>query len=167
MSDWLPTLLHFADFDLHTLPDDMKGVDQYEMLVSNAATEDVYATRKEIIYQDIEAYRWLWHIPSNFVTRTCRYEDFKIRMHGTGTGESSEDYALFNLKEDESEKTDLSSSNPEKRDELYQRLLAALTDREPYETILDTETHSGKQVNQTIINGQQVATLKLNWCEAI
>jgi len=57
MSDWLPTLLHFTGFDLKTLPGDMNGIDQYEPLVSKKPRANIYATRKEIIYQDNEAYR--------------------------------------------------------------------------------------------------------------
>jgi len=57
MSDWLPTLLHFAGYDLNLLPKNVQGIDQYDTLVGR-----VKSMRKEIVYEEYDAYRYRKHI---------------------------------------------------------------------------------------------------------
>jgi len=56
VSDWVPTLLHFANFDLTNLPQGLKGIDHYEDLINPTPPEK--SKRKEILYAADLAYRF-------------------------------------------------------------------------------------------------------------
>jgi len=56
VSDWVPTLLHFANYNLTGLPETLKGIDHYEDLVN--PTPPAKSKRKEILYHANLAYRF-------------------------------------------------------------------------------------------------------------
>lgn len=105
--DWFPTLAAITGQDVSKIP--LDGIDLSPLLFKG---EQMDPTR--------ELY-WLWGGKSN--RWAFRKGDWKLVFYGVGGPKKATDWALFNLREDPKEATDISQNHPEVVQDLHQRFL--------------------------------------------